>query len=677
MRYPIAIFLLLSSFDATSGADESSKPLVTGLKNPASVCIGPRGLVYVTEIGEPGKDGDGRVVVIEKGLSRSFATGLDDPSGMAYYRDALWIVDKTKIIQVDDKGKSTLFAGPEAFPIKPRFLQDITIDGPSGIALISDSGHPKSGGGAVFRLDIRLTKIETVADGDSIPELHCPHGVVFDGEWNALIADAGRNRIYRVNLADRTFAKVADDLQGVEGLIWDYFGRLYITSGNTGQLFAIPRPGQTPIRLGQNLKSAVDGCLDNEGRKLLIVDRQMGTLNQCDLTIPGWEIDESPMPAVPMLAFSKLKWTGWDNGADSGIVTPLRPVLLTHAGDGTNRLFVGIQQGTIHVFENDDDARQTKVFLDISQRVRYSDRNNEEGLLGLAFHPQYKQNGQFFVYYTDSRVENANVLSRFQVQPNNPAAVIVDSEEELLRFEKPDRNHNGGTILFGKDGYLYVTHGDGGGGGDPRENGQNLQSLLGKILRIDVDKKAAGKKYGIPVDNPFVKQPGAAPEIWAYGFRNIWRMSLDRATGQIWAADVGQGLYEEINLVQAGGNYGWNVREGLHAFSRKRVEGSPKLIDPVWEYHHELGRSITGGLVYRGKEIPEMQGAYLYADHITNRAWALRYDPQKNRVVGNHVLERPPVGVMSFGEDQNGEVYAMGATQEGRGIYRYVKSQKR
>lgn len=678
MKYGSAVIVVLGLALKPPVEAASAKVLATGLKNPGATCIGFKGLPYVTEAGELGKDGDGRIVAIQNGQPQPFASGFDDPAGIVFFRDMLWVLDKSRIVTVDERGKSTVFAAPEAFPIPPRSLHDISIDQGNGIAIVSDAGDPQRGvGGAVFRIDIRLTQIETVADAKSIPGLKSPRGVVFDGLWYALIADASSDAVYRVNLSDRSLRVVAGSLPGAEGLAWDRFGRLFISSSKTGHLFSIPRPGTAPVRLEGTLPQAADASFDADGRHLIIVDRKHGELHQCSPQVPGWEVDETPVAAAAVAAFPNLKWTGWDDGTDSGTVKPLRPVLLTHAADDSNRIFVLLQQGMIHVFDNNQAVTQTRVFLDLSDRVRYSDRHNEEGLLGLAFHPQFRTNGEFFVFYTDSRAECANVLSRFRVKPDDPNAVIVNSEEEILRLEKPDRNHNGGTILFGSDGFLYVTHGDGGGGGDPRENGQNLQTLMGKILRIDINRRDPGKRYAIPADNPFAKQAGTRPEIWAYGFRNVWRMTIDRSTGQIWAADVGDGLFEEINLVQSGGNFGWNLREGLHPFNRKTLEHPPQVSDPVWEYNHDTGRSITGGVVYRGKLIPDLQGSYLYADHISNAAWALQYDFRKQRVIANRILERPPLGVMSFGEDQQGEVYATGAGPQGRCIYRYVRAATR
>jgi glucose/arabinose dehydrogenase len=361
------------------------------------------------------------------------------------------------------------------------------------------------------------------------------------------------------------------------------------------------------------------------------------------------ELDQSPMPLKIERVFKDIR--------------PRRPVVITHAEDGSNRLFIVTQQGVIHVIPNRHDVKQTQTFLDIESRVRYADQQNEEGLLGMAFHPDYSENGQFFVYYTIRDVPRTSVISRFQVSKDDPNRADPDSEQEIMRIAQPFWNHNGGTIVFGPDGKLYVGLGDGGKFNDPQMNGQNLQTLLGSILRIDVDAKDRGRKYAIPKDNPFYGQPRfARGEIFAYGFRNVWRMSFDRETGRFWAADVGQDLWEEINIVVPGGNYGWNLREAKHKFGPGGSDPRPDLIEPIFEYHHDVGKSITGGVVYRGERLPELRGAYLYGDYVSGKIWALNYDFEKQRVVSNRPIpleaaEGDALPVITFGEDEQGEVY--------------------
>jgi quinoprotein glucose dehydrogenase len=260
------------------------------------------------------------------------------------------------------------------------------------------------------------------------------------------------------------------------------------------------------------------------------------------------------------------------------------------------------------------------------------------------------------------------------VSKDNPNRADRASEQEIFRISRPYWNHVGGTIVFGPDGYLYVALGDGGSGGDPHNNGQKLDTLLGKVLRIDVDRRDPGKQYAVPPDNPFVGQPGARGEIWAYGLRNIWRMSFDRETRKLWAADVGQDLWEEIDVIVRGGNYGWRLREGQHKFGDKGSQPRSDLIEPIWEYHHDVGKSITGGSVYRGKKLPRLVGKYLYGDFITGKLWALDYDHQSGRVRGNHPIAGPLHPLMSFGEDRDGEVYFL--TEFGK-VYRFREKANR
>ncbi len=395
----------------------------------------------------------------------------------------------------------------------------------------------------------------------------------------------------------------------------------------------------------------------------LIVIRQVGDDTGANRKIKIEELFSLAVSAVTDISPSlKVRETASDIEVEKAFpnLRINRAVLVTHAGDGTNRMFVPSQLGTINVFPNDPGVEETKVFLDIESRVVYEDKENEKGVLGLAFHPKYRENGQFFVYYTPTKTRKPNtvVVSRFHVSKNDPNVADPRSEEELLRIEHPFWNHKGGTLVFGPDGFLYIAVGDGGLANDPYGNGQNLKTHLGKILRIDVDHQDAGKKYAVPTDNPFAGQEGKAlGEIWAYGMRNPWRISFDRKTGTLWCADVGQDFWEEVDLITKGGNYGWNLREGVHRFGPAGSNARHDLIDPIWEYHHEIGKSITGGHVYRGKKLPQLVGCYLYADYVTGKVSALKYDEQNKTVVANYSIRGNVMPVMSFGEDEQGEAY--------------------
>ena len=345
----------------------------------------------------------------------------------------------------------------------------------------------------------------------------------------------------------------------------------------------------------------------------------------------------SPNAALPVLELERV----------FPALTFERPVLLTHAGDGSGLVYVVEQHGVIHrIIPTAPD--RTDVFLDISARV--SRRGNEEGLLGLAFDPS--ENGRFYVYYSAASPRRS-VLSRFETGRGgvgDPA-----SESVLLEVPQPYSNHNGGMIEFGPDGMLYVALGDGGSAGDPRRHGQNLGTLLGTILRIDVTS-GGGAPYAIPTDNPFVGRNDARSEIWAYGLRNAWRFSFDRETGDLWTGDVGQNALEEVDIVRRGGNYGWNEMEGSRCF---RPACDPDAFEPpVVEYGRDMGCSITGGYVYRGQRLPELWGVYLYADFCSGRIWGLRYDGE--RVTEQAQLARAEFQIPSFGEDEAGEVYVLG-----------------
>ncbi len=658
-------------FVAVSPAEAQQTPqvLVAGLENPESVVVNEQGQMFVSVTGERGRDGDGAIVKINSGKVVPFAAGLDDPKGLVALHRELFVADKQRVWRIDESGKAEVFAPPSSFPTPPFYLNDLDVDLESGDLYVSDSGDRQGKHGAVYRITQRGV-VSLVLDKGRFPGLHTPNGVLLDGAHHLLVADFGTGRLHRIKLADSSVETIAEGLGAADGLAWDQFGRLFVSDWRGGRVFAIARPGDKPVLLAQGFSNPADLIVDPATPRLLIADMGGGTVSTLSTSIPGSEVDDRPLALQTAVAFPDLKWAGWQGETDDGRVHTLRPLVLTHAGDGSNRVFVATQHGVIHVFPNDQKAASTIVFLDIQDRVTYKDETNEEGFLGLAFHPRFKENGYFFVFYTSKAERLTNIVSRFQVRKDDPNRADPSSEVEILRFKKPYWNHDGGTLIFGPDGFLYVTHGDGGSADDPHENGQNLAALLGKVLRIDVDHREDGKNYAIPKDNPFLNRAGARPEIWVYGIRNIWRMAFDRKSGRLWAGDVGQNLWEEIDIITKGGNYGWNLREGLHPFGVKGVGPRPELIDPIWEYyHHETGKSITGGTVYRGPRLPELDGYYLYADYVTGRFWALRYDEAQHRVVENRAIASRGLPVMSFGEDEKGEVYFLTATVTGQGIY--------
>ena len=328
-----------------------------------------------------------------------------------------------------------------------------------------------------------------------------------------------------------------------------------------------------------------------------------------------------------------------------------RPLYVTHAGDGSNRLFVVEQVGKIWVVEEGE--RQAQPFLDVFGLITATahERHSEQGLLGLAFHPDYQTNGQFYINYTDRAGDT--VVSRYQVSPDNPNLADAGSAQIIFGIDQPYKSHNGGHIAFGPDGYLYISLGDGQWHSDLLGFGQNTLVLLGSILRIDVD---GDLPYAIPADNPFAGDARGLDEIWAYGLRNVWRFSFDRHSGDLYLADVGQDEWEEVNFQPAdsrgGENYGWNVWEGNHLFAGGQAAN---YTAPFFEYSHALGCSVTGGYVYRGAAIADLRAVYLFGDYCSGRVWASWRDSQLQWHTSEFL--DTALHITSFGEDERGELY--------------------
>lgn len=338
---------------------------------------------------------------------------------------------------------------------------------------------------------------------------------------------------------------------------------------------------------------------------------------------------------------------------------------LQHAGDGSDRIFVVEQAGVIKVFQNNAAVTNSRIFLDITDRVS---SGGEMGLLGLAFHPDYETNGYFYVNYTVSNPRFTRV-SRFQVSTSNPDSAGKNSELILMSISQPYSNHNGGQVSFGPDGFLYIALGDGGSQGDPDNHSQNKTSWLGKILRIDVNSTQGVLNYAIPPANPYAgNTQGFKEEIYALGFRNPWRFSFDHAAGSLWCADVGQWLLEEIDIVEAGKNYGWRCYEGNMPYDL--TDCNDVYTPPVWVYPRSEGYSITGGFVYRGPNLPGLFGKYIYADYGSRKVWALNYDGIN--VTTTTLLLTAAASPVSFGVDQNNELYICAFSGSNDKIYRFV-----
>jgi glucose/arabinose dehydrogenase len=356
-----------------------------------------------------------------------------------------------------------------------------------------------------------------------------------------------------------------------------------------------------------------------------------------------------------------------------GGLTIERPISVQIAPDGSGRRFLVEQTGKIKILPADEGATEAKVFFDLAG-VMSVEKDFEEGLLGLAFHPKFKENGRFYLTFSRQGPKRL-VLAEFGVSKSDPDAADPSTERVLLEVQEPEWNHNSGNLFFGpKDGMLYLCCGDGGLKNGVHLLAQKLTSWCGKVLRMDVDTRTGSRQYGIPSDNPFVETANAAPEIWAYGLRNPWGAAIDPATGLFYLADVGQDLYEEINLIEKGGNYGWNYQEATHVFPgrealltalgmQKQAAAPADLVltDPIHEYNRADGLSITGGYVYRGKAVPALQGCFLYGDWRFGNLWALHFDADAKKVAANHVIDKPadpanptvqPTGICP---DENGE----------------------
>jgi len=328
------------------------------------------------------------------------------------------------------------------------------------------------------------------------------------------------------------------------------------------------------------------------------------------------------------------------------------PVHIAHAGDNSGRIFVVEQAGQVRILDNG--VALPAPFLDIASRLVCC---GEQGLLSVAFPPGFASKRYFYVNYTRTP-DGATVVARYRVSIGDANVADPATEEVLLAIPQPFSNHNGGQLAFGPDGYLYIGMGDGGGGGDPQGNAQNPATLLGKLLRIDVE--SGGNPYGVPADNPFRLSAGTLPEIWALGLRNPWRFSFDRRTGDLYIGDVGQNAVEEVDVQQAGSpggqDYGWNIMEGPGCYNSV-ICSTAGLTPPVAAYDHSQGCSVTGGVVYGGSALPALQGIYFYGDYCSGRIWGLRRKGAGWETAELVAPGNPPVNITTFGEDEAGNVY--------------------
>jgi quinoprotein glucose dehydrogenase len=343
-----------------------------------------------------------------------------------------------------------------------------------------------------------------------------------------------------------------------------------------------------------------------------------------------------------------------------------RPVAAALCPDGSKRMFLVTQRGNIYILPKDRDATSAPVFLDFSDR-KMEAHQFDEGLRGLAFHPQYKDNGKFYVYYSQQNPKRS-VISEIKVSGNDPNKADPSTERVLMAIPQPFWNHNSGNLLFGKDGMLYIGSGDGGKANDLRRLAQNPWMLNGKILRIDVNRTSLGRQYGVPKDNPLVGKEGVREEIYATGIRNPWGMYEDPTTGLFWFADVGQKQQEEVNLLQKGGNYGWSYREGTMKFELRHdtPSGDTKFVEPIHIVPRDQGVSITGGVVYYGKRHAALKGYYIFSDWGMGNVWAIKVDSATRKVIDHQTIWKRPQGKKgqvfqptAFVTDGDGEILGL------------------
>jgi len=354
-----------------------------------------------------------------------------------------------------------------------------------------------------------------------------------------------------------------------------------------------------------------------------------------------------------------------DSGVELDIAFPeievSNLIYLTTPNDESGRIFVATREGIIFYIEKD--SNNISLFIDIREKID-QELTGERGLLGFTFDQNYIDNGYFYIYYID--FDGNSVISRFKDTKNIES--IFNTELKILQVDQPYSNHNGGSILIGPDGYLYIALGDGGSGGDPFLNGQNGNTLLGSILRIDVSRTSEDNRYQIPNDNPFIDNDNFKDEVWAYGLRNPWRMSFDMKTGKLFVGDVGQDNFEEINIIEKGGNYGWNIMEGNSCFNNE-ICNKENLIMPIIEYSHSEGCSVTGGYVYHGR-IESLKNKYIFSDFCSGNIWTI--DLSNNEYEKERLL-KGPFQISSLGQDENGEVYVL--SFDGR-IYTFYEKER-
>ena len=561
--------------------------------------------------------------------------------------------------------------------MSPHALKDIVADPESGLLYVTDVGDGAGNGGVVFRITPK-GKVDLLARQQALSELRgTPSGIAMDGASNVLVTDATAGTLLRVRVTDGAVEKLADNLGTPTGLAWDHFGRLFIADAKGGRVHAIARPGGKPVAVAEGFQSIGDLCLEPATQSILVVDSKAGTVKPISVKVPGMEVDTTPLPLHPEIAFPNLKWTGW-KGERRRQAEPHRPLLLTHAGDGSDRVFVATQQGVIHVFPNDQAATKTKIFLDI-QRPRHVQRQRERGGLPRPGVPPEVQGERrvLRLLHAARRPKLTNVVSRFRVSKDDPNKADPASEEELLRVEQPFWNHDGGTIVL-RPRRLSL-HRRSATAAPPTTRSTTARTsstLLGKILRIDVDHKDAGQALRHPQGQSVRRhERTSGPEIWAYGLRNVWRMAFDRKTGQLWAARRrpepvrGDRHHHARAATTAGTSARACTRSAPRASARARSSSTRSGSTTTTSASRSPAARLPRQRAARaGRLLPLRR--LRHRQHLGAASTTRAKQPRRRQPPDPATSGMP---IMSFGEDEQGEVYYLTSTTTGQGIYWFVR----
>ena len=597
MRFCVGFAALLLLVDQlTPAGGPAPKPLVSGLTNPTSAVAGPGGTVYVAVSGEAGKDGTGAVLMVDKDFKAvPFAGGLDDPKSLVSVpnQKALFVADKNHVTRLPLKGKAEVYVPADAFPTPPTSLNSLYADpegGKGGITMyVSDAGDVNHKGGAVYKI-AGNKKVTAVVDQTRWPDLKRPGAIVLDGQNHLLLVDAVTGILHRISIQSGKTEEVAAGLGHPDGMTWDKFGRLYISDSKAGKVFVIGRAGAAPVLLAGGFQNPVGICLDGANKSILVTDRKAGTVTPVTAQVPGAEVDFTPMALEFVPAFPKLKWANWASETPEGKRAELRPIAMAHANDGSNRVFVATSTASFTSFPTIRRQTRHEGLSRHPENGHYNDKQNEEGFLGLAFHPQVQEERRVLrLLHAQEGRSCTNVVSRFRVSKDDPNQADPASEE-VLCVRKAVLESRRRHPLF-RARRLSLRH------HRRRRPAATTRTATAKTSNAARQSpphrrrpQGSGKNYAIPKDNPFVGQEDASAGdlgLWpaqrlAHGLRPQDRRAVGRRRRP-------ESLRGDRHHRQ--GRQLW--LEPARGPAPLRLEGvGPRkdLIDPIWEYHHQRRR---------------------------------------------------------------------------------------